>query len=386
MKREYQSWYRKSACEDKEMIHYNNMRPMHEKLEQQVMEAIKRVYVNSWFIMGKELELFEQEYADFCGTEHCIGVGNGLDALHLILRGYGIGEEDEVILPANTFIATALAVTYAGAKPVLVDADPLTYNIDVKLIEDKISEKTKAIIAVHLYGRTADMDVIRKIADKYHLKVIEDAAQAHNALYKGKRAGCLGNAAAFSFYPAKNLGALGDGGAITTNDTDLARRIRILRNYGSEVKYVNQRQGFNSRLDELQAAVLRVKLSYLEEWTRARQEIARYYIENIRNREVVKPLPEEDGDNVWHVFPILCEKRDELQKYLKEQGIETLINYPIPIHLQEAYGNLGYQKGEFPITERIADKELSLPIWWGMSRAEQDKVVEAISAFYQERN
>ncbi len=363
------------------MLLYNNMQPMHSMIKDEIMKTIDRVYESNWFIMGKELELFEKEYASFCGTRYCIGVGNGLDALHLILLGYGIGEGDEVIIPANTFIATALAVSYSGAKPVLIDASPSTYNINPELIEEKITARTKAIVVVHLYGRIVDMDKINIIAKKYNLKVIEDAAQAHNAIFKGKKAGSLGDAAGFSFYPTKNIGALGDGGAITTNDKELERNIRMLRNYGSEVKYINKCKGFNTRLDELQAALLRVKLRYIDEWTQARQRMAKYYIENLKNTSLLMPELGREGSQVWHIFPVLCAKRDRLQQFLREQGIETIINYPIPIHLQEAYSDLGYKKGDFPITEKIAEEEISLPLWYGMDISEQDKVIDAIKTY-----
>jgi dTDP-4-amino-4,6-dideoxygalactose transaminase len=331
--------------------------------------------------MGEELNQFEIEYADYCGTQYCIGVGNGLDALHLILRGYGIGPGDEVILPANTFIATALAVSYAGAKPILVDADKDTYNINTSLIEEKITNKTKAIIAVHLYGRPADMDAINEIANRYNIKVIEDAAQAHNAIYNTKKVGNLGHAAAFSFYPVKNLGALGDGGAITTNDEDLARTIRMLRNYGSEVKYEHKYLGINSRLDEIQAAILRVKLKHLDDWTKARQEMANFYLKQINNNKLVLPRNVDNYSNVWYVFPILCKDREQLQQYLEGKGISTMVHYPIPIHLQTAYESMSYCVGDFPIAERLSKEELSIPLWLGMDQGCQDKIIKALSAY-----
>jgi len=356
------------------------MNYLHDTLQEEILTTIRKVYDNNWFIMGNELELFEKEYAEYCGTKYCIGVGNGLEALNLILRGYGIGQGDEVIIPANTFIATALAVNYSGAKPVLVDTDINTYNIDTSLIREKITPRTKAIIAVHLYGRPADMNSINKIADEYGLKVIEDAAQAHNATYFGKKAGSLGHAAGFSFYPTKNLGALGDAGAITTNDEDLYRKVRMLRNYGSEIKYIHEYKGYNSRLDELQAAILRVKLKYLDQWTNERNRIAEYYISNIVKQKVILPTISKDIRNVWHIFPVLCEERDEMQKKLLERGIATAIHYPTPIHLQKAYADLGYRKGDFPCAERIASTELSLPLWQGMKEDEIEKVVDTISS------
>ncbi|MGB8454198.1 MAG: DegT/DnrJ/EryC1/StrS family aminotransferase [Anaerocolumna sp.] len=363
------------------MISYLDMNYMHDLMQDEVLKAVKRVYDNNWFILGEELELFEKEYADFCGTKYCIGVGNGLEALSLILQGYGIGQGDEVIIPANTFIATALAVSYTGAKPVLVDVDLETYNINPSLIERKISAKTKAIIAVHLYGKPADINAISIIAEKYGLKVIEDAAQAHNATYYGKKTGNLGHAAGFSFYPTKNLGALGDAGAITTNDDELARKVRMFRNYGSEKKYEHLYKGHNSRLDEIQASILRVKLKYLDELTKERQGIANYYISYIKNDKLVLPKLAPEIDIVWHIFPVLCYNRDELQKWLLEHKIATAIHYPIPIHLQQAYRDLGYQKGDFPCAEKIACEELSLPLWQGMKKDDIEHIIEVLTMF-----
>ncbi len=363
------------------MISYLDMKYLHDTLENEILGAMKRVYDNNWFILGNELELFEQEYADYCGTKYCVGVGNGLEALTLILQGYGIGQGDEVIIPANTFIATALAVSYSGAKPVLVDADMDTYNINTSLIRDKITSKTKAIIAVHLYGRPADMNTINKIADEFGLKVIEDAAQAHGATYYGKRTGGLGHAAGFSFYPTKNLGALGDAGAITTDDEELAHRIRMLRNYGSEKKYNHEYKGHNSRLDEIQAAVLRTKLKHLDQWTRERQDIATHYINHIKNKNIILPKINSDINSVWHIFPILCSNRDLLQKRLLDMGIATAIHYPVPIHLQKAYRDLDCKENDYPWAETIASKELSLPLWQGMKEEDLDTIVDAVSAF-----
>lgn len=363
------------------MIPYLDMKYIHASIKEEVFDALNRVYDKNWFIMGDELECFENEFANYCGSKYCVGVGNGLEALHLILRGYGIGQGDEVIVPANTYIATALAVSYAGAIPVLVDADLDTYNINCSLIEEKITAKTKAIMAVHLYGRPADMDGINKIAHRYHIKVIEDAAQAHNAKYRGKRTGSLGDAAGFSFYPGKNLGALGDAGAITTDDKELAEKIKVLRNYGSQVKYENKYKGYNSRLDELQAAVLRVKLKHLDEWTGRRREIARYYLENIGKDKLLLPTECDYVENVWHIFPILCKERDCFKSYLETQGVATMIHYPIPIHLQEAYKELGHRQGDFPITERLATEELSIPLWVGIDKISMDHIARSLSAF-----
>ena len=327
-----------------------------------------------------ELSNFEEEYATFCGTDYCLGVGNGLDALHIILCAYAIGAGDEVIVPANTFIATALAVSYAGATPVLVDVDEASCNMDPGLVEEKITEKTKAIIAVHLYGRLADMEKISQIAKKYNLYVIEDAAQAHGAQGYGGKAGSLSNAAGFSFYPGKNLGAFGDAGAITTNDEDLYKKAKALRNYGSEIKYHHIYQGFNSRLDELQAAILRVKLKYLDQWTIRRREIADLYSHSINNKKI-KKVKSSKQDNVWHIYPVFCEERDKLKSYLKNNGIMTQTHYPIPVHLQQAYRDLGYREGDFPVAEHLADTELSLPIWYGMTEEQIEKVVLALNQF-----
>lgn len=363
------------------MIAYLNLRPIHNQIRNELDEAYRRVMESGWFVSGYELDCFEREYAEFCGTKYCIGVGNGLDALRMILIGYGIGQGDEVILPANTFIATALAVSYVGAIPVLVDCDSLTYNINPQLIEAKITDRTKAIIMVHLYGRCADVHEIRGIADKYSLKLIEDAAQAHGAIYHGKSAGNLGDAAGFSFYPGKNLGALGDGGAVTTNDADLAKKVYALRNYGSERKYHHIFQGCNSRLDELQAAFLRVKLKRMKDWTEERQEIAAYYLENIKSEFIAVPKANSEKENVWHIFPVFLEERNKLQDYLKVNGIQTQIHYPIPIHLQKAYQNLGYKKGDFPVAEMNAEKELSLPLWVGMNNEMCGKLVDTVNIF-----
>lgn len=350
------------------MIPYLNLQPLHDSIKEELRQAYENVLDSNWFIMGEQLEAFEKEYANYCGTRYCIGVGNGLDALHLILRGYGIGKGDEVILPANTFIATVLAVSYSGARPVLVDCDENSYNINPALVEHKITKHTKAIIAVHLYGKVADMESLRRISKTYNLKLIEDAAQAHGAVYKENKVGNLADAAGFSFYPGKNLGALGDGGAITTNDEELVEKIYALRNYGSIEKYHHKYLGFNSRLDEMQAAFLRVKLKYLDEWTKQRRILATKYIEEISNDKYKLSSVEKQEENVWHIFPFFSKERTKIQKELEENKIQTVIHYPIPIHLQESYKMLGYSYGDFPITERISKEELSLPLWIGMKK------------------
>lgn len=346
---------------------------MHNEKKEELKESFNKVLDSNWFIKGKELEKFEREFADYCKSKYCIGCGNGLDALMLILRAVNISEGDEVIVPANTFIATALAVSYVGAKPVFVDCNSF-YNIDSDLIEEKITQKTKAIIAVHLYGQAAEMDNINKIAKKYNLVVIEDAAQAHGALYKGKKVGTLGDAAAFSFYPGKNLGALGDGGAIVTNNKEIAEKARIIANYGSEKKYYHKYKGVNSRLDEMQAAFLRVKLKELDNWNKKRKEIATIYMNNINNPLIKLPKININTDPIWHLFVIRTEKRDELKKYLSENGIETVIHYPIPVHLHEAYYELGLKKGDYKMSEKYANEILSIPMWYGISK-EQVKFV-----------
>lgn len=362
------------------MIEYLNLRRIHDSIRDELKSAIDRVMDNSWYILGEELDEFEREYAQYCGTKYCIGVGNGLDALRIILQSYGIGQGDEVIVPANTFIATALAVSECGAVPVFADIYDDTYNINPDEVESKLTARTKAIIPVHLYGRIADMKAIRDIADVHGLKVIEDSAQAHGAVLNGKRAGSMGDAAGFSFYPGKNLGALGDGGAITTNDEELYIKAKTLRNYGSLEKYYHRCIGINSRLDEMQAAILRVKLKYLDQWTRERQEIAGYYIRNINNGRIVLPK-ESKEDNVWHVFPIFCEDREDLQRHLSKAGIASQIHYPIPVHLQKAYDYLGYKNGDYPVSEKLAGAELSIPLWCGMKEEEKLLVIEALNSF-----
>lgn len=362
-------------------INYYDMEVIHKKNEYEIEEAIKRVVKNNWFIYGSELGRFEHSFATYCGAKYCIGVGNGLDALRLILLAFGIGEGDEVIVPANTFIATALAVSYVGAIPVLVDADLKTLNIDSSLIEEKLTDRTKAIIAVHLYGSVADMDAINQIGKKYNLKVIEDAAQAHGAIYNGKRAGSLADAAGFSFYPTKNMGAFGDGGAVVTDNEEVAHKVRMLSNYGSTVKYHHEIKGANSRLDEIQAAILNVKLSFIDELNEERRRIAHIYNQFINNSNVQLPAYSETASDVYHVYPVLCKKREALYSYLKSKEIGTLIHYPIPIHLQEAYQELGHKEGDFPIAELISNQELSLPLYPGLTEIQIMYIVEAINGF-----
>jgi dTDP-4-amino-4,6-dideoxygalactose transaminase/predicted nucleic acid-binding protein len=343
-------------------VTFLDLKAPHIELRAEMEAAFDRTLNSGWYIQGNELKQFEKEFAEYCEVEHCIGVGNGLDALHLILRAYGIGKGDEVIVPSNTYIATWLAASYADATPIPVEPDVRTYNIDPAKIEAAITPRTKAIMVVHLYGQPADMDAINAIAKKHNLKVIEDAAQAHGARYKGRRVGTLGDAAGFSFYPGKNLGAIGDGGAVTTNDAELAQKIRVLGNYGSQVKYHNEVKGYNSRLDELQAALMRAKLKTLDEWNGRRKAIAADYLRAMADCDLVLPYVPEWADPVWHLFVVRSAQREALQKQLGEAGVATMIHYPIPPHLQPAYAELSYKQGDFPIAEVIHREVLSLPI------------------------
>ena len=355
--------------------------PMERELDKELRRAFERVLGRSWYIEGKEDEAFERGFADYCGTKYCIGVGNGLDALMLILKALEIGKGDEVIVPSNTYIATALAVTYVGARPVFVEPEIGTFNIDPGRIEKAISEKTKAIIPVHLYGRVCDMDPIMEIAGKCGLRIVEDCAQAHGATYKGRKAGTFGDAAGFSFYPGKNLGALGDAGAVVTDNPDVAEKVRALGNYGSDYKYHHIYKGNNSRLDELQAAFLNVKLPILDKMNEERRRIARRYLAEIQNPEVTLPTVTEGYVPVWHIFGIRCERRDDLEKWLNGRGIGTNKHYPIPMHLQECYRDLGFGKGDFPVAEEISATELSLPMYYGMTEEEISFVIEAVNEF-----
>lgn len=359
------------------LVPFNDFSYMQKLIKQDVMTAFARVYDKQWYINGIEKENFEKNYADFCGTKYCIGVGNGLDAIRLILQGIGIGERDEVIVPATTFIATALAVTYVGAKPVFVEVDEGTYTINPNRIQEKITTRTKAIIMVHLYGMPCSVSEIKKIAEKNHLWLIEDAAQAHGACVDGKIVGSLGDAAAFSFYPGKNLGALGDAGAITTSHEELAKKIRSLSNYGSEAKYHHLYKGTNSRLDEIQAAILNIKLKYLNNWNDFRREVAGKYLHQIKNPKITLPFVPDNVIHVWHIFAILTEDRDALQSYLNKCGIETNIHYPIAIHKQEAYKE--FNTMNFPIAEKISAQELSIPIWYGISDEQVKYVIDKIN-------
>lgn len=362
-------------------IPFVTFKPLEAELDSDIRAAFERVYTRSWYVEGEEDEAFEKAFADFCGTKYCVGVGNGLDSLMLALKGLGIGEGDEVIVPSNTFIATALAASYTGAKVVFVEPDIRTFDIDPSLIEQAITPRTKAIMPVHLYGQPCDMDPIMDIAKKYNLYVIEDCAQAHGATYKGKRVGSFGDAAGFSFYPGKNLGALGDAGATVTNDKALADKIRALGNYGSDYKYHHIYKGNNSRLDEMQAAFLSAKLPTLDKVNENRRVTARKYLEGIKNPSVILPYVNSDTNPVWHIFGIRCKRRAELEKFLNDKEISTNKHYPIPMHLQECYKDLGFKKGDFPIAEEISETELSIPMYYGMTDEEVQYVIDAINEF-----
>jgi len=356
---------------------------MHSAIKAEMQEAFNRVYDSNWFVLGKEVEQFENAYAAFNQVKHAVGLSNGLDALHLALKACGVGVGDEVIVPSNTYIATVLAVSYVDATPVFVEPNKETYNIDPNRIEASITSKTKAIMPVHLYGQACEMTTIMSLAKKYHLYVIEDNAQSQGASFDGKLTGSWGDINATSFYPGKNLGALGDAGAVTTNSDELAQKVRVFRNYGSHKKYYNEVIGHNMRLDELQAALLRVKLKNLNEWTAQRQQIAAWYDEALKDVEgIILPKTAEDATHVYHLYVIRTNKRDELQKNLNDNGVGTLIHYPNPPHLQEAYQELGYKKGDFPIAEEIADTALSLPMWPGMTQAEILFISTEISRYF----
>ncbi len=362
-------------------IPFVTFKPLEAELDKELRAAFERVYTRSWYIEGAEDEAFETAFAKYCESGFCVGTGNGLDALYLALKALDIKEGDEVIVPSNTYIATALAVTYCGATPVFVEPDIRTFNIDPTKIEEKITSKTKAIMPVHLYGQACDMDPIMELAKKYSLYVIEDCAQAHGATYKGKRIGSFGDAAGFSFYPGKNLGALGDAGATVTNNEELAMKVRALGNYGSDYKYHHIYQGNNSRLDELQAAFLSAKLEHLDKVNENRRAIAKKYLTGITNLEIILPYVAEYTNPVWHIFGIRCKRREELEKFLKDAGISTNKHYPIPMHLQECYKDLGFKKGDFPIAEEISETELSIPMYYRMTDEEVQYVIDRINEF-----
>ena len=362
------------------MIKFLDLKKVNERFREEMDVAVNRVLDSGWYLLGKEVEAFEQEFAAYCGTKHCVGVANGLDALSLIIKAYGFGPGDEIIVPANTFIATLLAVSANGCTPVLVEPDWNTRLIDVNRIEAAVTSRTKAIMVVHLYGRAVEMEKVWEVARRHNLKVIEDSAQAHGARYQGVRCGNLGDASGFSFYPGKNLGCLGDGGAVTTNDDELVAKVRAIRNYGSDYKYHHIYKGINSRLDEIQAAFLRVKLPHLDEDNERRREIAGRYVREISNPRIELPLlpPDSDG-HVWHVFAVTCTQRDRLIRHLEERGIQTNIHYPTPPHKQGAYVELG--GGTFPISERMHREIVSLPMSPVLTNEEVSEVVEAVNEF-----
>ena len=363
------------------MVPFLDLAAATEEIRPAFNAAIDRVLSSGWFVLGREVDAFEAEFAAFVETDHCVGVGNGLDAVELALRALGVRAGDEVIVPSNTYIATWLAVTRVGAIVVPVEPDANTFNIDPSRVEAAVTPRTRAIIAVHLYGQPADMAALRSVASRRGLWLIEDAAQAHGATYQGKRIGGLADAAAWSFYPSKNLGALGDGGAVTTNDPIVADRVRLLRNYGSRVKYVNEIIGSNSRLDEIQAAVLRVKLPLLLEWNDRRRRVAQRYLSRLADLPIVLPKVAAAGGHAWHLFVIRSGERDRLQQHLMERGVQTLLHYPIPPHLQDAYSRLGLGEGALPIAEAIHRECLSLPIGPHITDDQVDIVLDAIRSF-----
>ncbi len=358
---------------------------MHQPIKQEMMQAFEDFYDSNWYVLGERVKKFEEEYARYNQVSQVVGISNGLDALQIALMTLGIGKDDEVIVPANTYIATALAVSFTGAIPVFVEPLIDTYNINPRLIEAAITSKTKAIMPVHLYGQACEMEAIKTIADKYGLYIIEDNAQSQGAGYKGRLTGTWGDINGTSFYPGKNLGALGDAGAITTNNETLAQKASVLRNYGSQKKYYNEVIGHNMRLDECQAALLSVKLKYINQWTFERQQIATWYNEALKDiKLIILPGVGEGATHVYHLYVIRTRQRNALQKYLADRGIGTLIHYPVPPHLQEAYSYLGHKKGDFPIAEEIADTCLSLPVWPGMVRGQVDYVAIQIKAFFND--
>ncbi len=364
-------------------IPFLSFSPMHQPIREEMIQTFADFYDSNWYVLGDRVKKFEQSYAAFNRVSHCVGVSNGLDALHIALKALTIGPGDEVIVPSNTYIATVLAVSYVGATPVFVEPDINTYNIAPANIEAAITSRTKAIMPVHLYGQSCEMAEIMQIAKRHDLYVIEDNAQSQGATFNGKMTGSWGHMNGTSFYPGKNLGALGDAGAVTTNDATLAQKAAVLRNYGSEKKYYNECIGFNMRLDECQAAVLSLKLKYLDEWTAQRKEVAAWYNEGLANiGDIIRPVTHKDATHVYHLYVVRTQHRNALQGYLNENGIGTLIHYPIPPHMQQAYSHLGLKKGDFPIAETIADGCLSLPMWPGISRDEIADVCYSIKNYF----
>ncbi|EKB49155.1 DegT/DnrJ/EryC1/StrS family aminotransferase [Cecembia lonarensis] len=359
---------------------------MHPDIKAKMYEAFSQFYDSNWYVLGEFTKSFEKAYAEWNQVNYCVGVSNGLDALVLSLKALGIEEGDEVLVPSNTYIATWLAVSYVGAKPVAVEPDIRTYNICPRMAEEAITPKTKAIMAVHLYGQACEMDAIKDLSKKHDLLIVEDNAQAHGATFLGKKTGSWGHINGTSFYPGKNLGALGEAGAVTTDNATLVHKVQVLRNYGSQKKYYNEVPGYNMRIDELQAALLGVKLPYLENWTMERQQIASLYCQQLQGiGDLILPYTLENASHVYHLYVVRTKQRDKLQEYLTQQGIGTMIHYPIPPHLQQAYASLGFQKGDFPIAEELAETSLSLPLWPGMTEGQVKEVTAAIVAFFNER-
>lgn len=361
------------------MIKFLDLKKINNRYREEIDSRIKDILDKGWYLQGEENENFTKNFANFCGTKFALGVANGLDALNLIIKAYGFGNGDEIIVPANTYIATILAISENGCIPILVEPDIKTYNINPDSIEEKITTKTKAIMVVHLYGQAVQMEKIWKIAKKYNLKIIEDSAQAHGAIYQENRTGNLGDASGFSFYPGKNLGCIGDGGAVTTNDEELFNKIKAIANYGSDRKYHHIYKGVNSRLDEIQAAVLDIKLKHLDSDNNKRREISKYYRENIKNSKIILPETYDEKSHVWHIFAVRTQNRDEFQKYLTEKSIQTIIHYPTPPHKQGAYKE--WNNLSFPITEEIHNTILSLPISPVMTDSEIEKVVEVVNEY-----
>ena len=344
------------------MIPFSDLKLQYLSIKDEIDAGIERVLASGWFILGSEVEAFEEEFAAYVGASHGIGVGSGTEALHLALLACGVGRGDEVITVSHTAVATVAAIEAAGARPVFVDIDPLSYTMDPSQLEEKIGPATRVILPVHLYGQTADMDPILEMAEQHGIKVIEDAAQAHGAEYKGQKAGSLGDAGCFSFYPTKNLGALGDAGLVVTSDPALAERMRLLRQYGWRERYVSSIKGFNSRLDELQAAILRVKLEMLDQWNAVRREHAALYDALLEGAAVATPVEMDSGKHCYHIYAVRSKHREELREFLLARGVGALVHYPVPVHLQEAYGDLGYGEGTLPVTERVAAEVLTLPV------------------------
>ena len=356
------------------MLKFLDLEKINNRFRDEINSRIAKILDKGWYLQGEENEIFTKNFAKYCDTKHCIGVANGLDALNLIIKAMGFGVGDEIIVPSNTYIASILAITQNGCTPVLVEPDINTYNINPNLIEEKITSKTKAIMVVHLYGQAVQMEKIWQLAKKYNLKVIEDSAQAHGAIYNNLKTGNLSDASGFSFYPGKNLGCLGDGGAVTTNDDELAKKIKAIANYGSDRKYHHIYKGVNSRLDEIQAAILDIKLKYLDEDNNKRREISKYYRENIKNPKIILPKTYNENSHVWHVFAVRTQKRDEFQQYLSDNQIQTIIHYPTPPHKQPAYSE--WNDLSYPISEEIHNTIISLPISPVMTDCEIERVVE----------